>query len=552
MSSSPDRMSSYRRQFDRALMDVPAVHQLQLYSTSTTGQERQHRSASLTRRGRKGLSERSHQISSASAGALCYGSSTGLAPKLDLDVASVQNQAFLMTRTGERQEMMALNDRLAAYIEKVRTLESKNNMLEAEIESLKGQHVRPSGLRQLYECQLRDLNRASDQIRAQRDSSLAAKEAMLAQLDLLKTKYEETVEARKRAESEIDNLRPEVDKATSARLSLEKQLDNLEMELTFLQRVHKEEIEELLQKIYSATSKIDPSFDVPDLSSALGQIQAQYACIAAKNLQEMDTWYKAKFEDLSHASATRVHGVRGLREELGSYKKDILNKEQELDALKSGNAHLEILIRDSLEKYKKREDELQERIEALKLDLNVIKKKIALHLREYQDLLNIKMALEIEITTYRKLIEGEDHRLSTVVHSLTLAVYSESDSEKNPTTEAETIEEEADVKVEMDDNIQEARVKGELDETVPLEEEVKNQEEEKVEVGDDWEAASVGEDFAEDPSFPDNQTEEINHGDENSEMSESKTLLSRSVTSESAAQERSVNLPGLAEEQLMN
>lgn len=53
--------------------------------------------------------------------------------------------------------------------------------------------------------------------------------------------------------------------------------------------------------------------------------------------------------------------------------------------------------------YSKRQMDLlqQERIEAIKVDLRVTKEQIALLLREYQGVLNVKMALEVEITTYR-------------------------------------------------------------------------------------------------------------------------------------------------------
>ncbi|NXH76768.1 VIME protein, partial [Hydrobates tethys] len=142
--------------------------------------------------------------------------------------------------------------------------------------------------------------------------------------------------------------------------------------------------------------------------AALREIRTQYESIAVKNLQEAEEWYKSKV--LGVGEAVGGPGHPSSPDSPRSPQHRAPTPAPRSPFLPPQNEALQRQMQEMEDEFGEEIGNYQDVVGRLEQEIQQMKEEMARHLREYQDLLNVKMALDIEIATYRKLLEGEESR----------------------------------------------------------------------------------------------------------------------------------------------
>ncbi|XP_054466501.1 low molecular weight neuronal intermediate filament isoform X1 [Anoplopoma fimbria] len=333
---------------------------------------------------------------------------------MDLTQSTAVTNELKIIRTNEKEQLQGLNDRFVSFIEKVHNLEQQNKVLEAEVTMLRQRNNEPSRLHELYEQEIRELRARVEELTHERSQMHMDCVQMNDTLERVREKLDEESKLREEAENTLKGYRKDVDDATLSRLELEKKVESLLDEIAFLRKVHEEELQEMQASLQATQVSVEMDMSKPDLTAALRDIRAQYENLSARNQAQAEDWYRSKFNSVNEAAARNQDAVKHSKEELGEYRRQVQARTLEIEALRGHNEALERQIAEMEDRHSNEMGDMQDTIQQLEAALRSTKGEMSRHLREYQDLLNVKMALDIEIAAYRKLLEGEECRLSSV------------------------------------------------------------------------------------------------------------------------------------------
>ncbi|KAM9046393.1 LOW QUALITY PROTEIN: keratin, type I cytoskeletal 24 [Megaptera novaeangliae] len=298
---------------------------------------------------------------------------------------------------GEKQTMQNLNDWLANYLDKVRALEEANADLENKIKEWYDKFGPGSG----------DGGAGRDYSKYYPITEDLRNQETLAMAEFLLLLYKNELHLRQTVEADINGLRKVLVDLTMTRSDLEMQIESLTEELAFLKKNHQEEMKSMRGSSGGdVTVELNPG---TDLTKLLNDMRAQYGELAEQNRREAEEQFNKQSASLQAQISTDAdaRSASSTKNEITELKRTLQALEIELQSQLAMKSSLEGTLADTEAGYMAQLSQIQMQISSLEEQICQIPGETECQNTEYEQLLDIKTRLEMEIDTYHRLLDGE-------------------------------------------------------------------------------------------------------------------------------------------------
>ncbi|KAM7422202.1 hypothetical protein PAMA_010329 [Pampus argenteus] len=319
----------------------------------------------------------------------------------------------------EKGAMQNLNDRLSNYIQTVRNLEQANKELEMKIRGALEKGGPDMRDYSKYEAIIEDLRQQI--LKRMLDNAQLALQIDNANLaaDDFKVKFENEMAIRQSVEADIAGLKKVIDDTNMSRMNIESEIEAVREELVFLKKNHENEVMELRSQISHSGVQVD--VDAPkglDLAQIMEDVRGNYEKIAVKNVEELKRWHENQTAEIQMQVSQNTEALQGAQMEKSDSSRQIQTLEIELASQQSLKASLEDTLRNTELRNNMEMEKYNDIVVRLEEELRHLRANIQQQTQEYEALLNLKMKLEAEISTYKTLLDGGDFKLQDALDEL--------------------------------------------------------------------------------------------------------------------------------------